>query len=213
VAEVQETVLLEAAVYGKPAEPDKPRVIPDRPVVMEVPHAPGISVLSLLDAFGGPTPLAEADKSIIYRGEDRAEIRFDAGELWKSRDPALDRDLEPGDHLFMPMKKLSVVVAGEVYDPGAYPYLTGGQVSDYIGLAGGAVPETASLKRIFLVDEAGQREPVTLTSPVPPASTLFVDKNPWKRSTYVLNETGIVIGFASSMIALITALLELIALF
>jgi len=210
VVETQATVLVEAALYGKPAEADGPRVIPRESVVLEIPHAPALNVLSVLDSFGGPTPLATAEEAVVYRGEEKREIPFDAGELWESRDPALNINLEPGDHLFIPMKKLAVVVAGEVVAPGAYPYATGATVSDYIGAAGGVFPETASLNRIFLVSETGERTLVNLTSGVEAGSTVFVDKNTWKHTTYVLNEADTVVGFAASVVALISAILTLI---
>jgi protein involved in polysaccharide export with SLBB domain len=207
---MQDMILVEAALFGKPIQGDTPRIIPETPILLDVPYVSGLTLLQILDKFGGPTPLAEADKSMIIRGREQTQIPVDAAELWKSRRSDLDLPLEPGDHIFIPMKRLSVVVAGQVNSPGTFPYITGSRVSDYIALAGGIVAETTNINRIYSIDESGEHTRVRLRDRVEPGTTIYADKNAWKHTTYTLGETGIVIGFASSVIALIASIIALI---
>ena len=123
--ETMDMILLEATLFGKPAEGDKPRIIPTKPIVVNLPFVPGMKLLQVLDTFGGPTPLTDSEASYVIRKPDKHRIPVDIEKLWKSRDAALNLVLEPGDHVFIPMKKLKVVVAGKVNNGGVFPYITG----------------------------------------------------------------------------------------
>jgi protein involved in polysaccharide export with SLBB domain len=70
--------------------------------------------------------------------------------LLKSLDSARSEVLQSGDRLFIPPTQLYVYVKGEVYQPGAYPYLANFKAKDYAGMAG--ILETAqSVDRIKVV--------------------------------------------------------------
>ena len=122
-----------------------------------------MTLLQVLDTFGGPTPITDSEGSFIVRKPDRHRIPVNIESLWQTRDPQLDLVLEPGDHVFIPMKKLKVIVAGQVNDKGAFPYVTGAKVSDYVAAAGGIDIEMGDPNRIYLVDENANTIPISLT--------------------------------------------------
>lgn len=96
--------------------------------------------------------------------------------------PELDIVLEPGDRLFMPKRPNSVLVTGDVLNPGAMQFLSGADVDDYIGRAGG-FQQSADRARIFVVLPNGAARPVSV-SPfnytrinIPPGSAIVVPKD------------------------------------
>ena len=79
-----------------------------------------LTLLDVLDQLGGPTPLAEWDRSYVQR-ESGNKIAVMLRQLWNERDLQFDIQLEPGDLVVVPIKALRVYVAGEVSDAGAVP--------------------------------------------------------------------------------------------
>jgi protein involved in polysaccharide export with SLBB domain len=70
--------------------------------------------------------------------------------LLSNLDSARTEILQSGDRLFIPPAQEYVYVKGEVYQPGAYPYLANFKAKDYAGMAG--VLETAqSVDKITVV--------------------------------------------------------------
>jgi polysaccharide export outer membrane protein len=209
-AEIQDMILLEAALFGAPGEGSKPRTIPDKPVLLNLPFVPGMTLLQVLDTFGGPTPLTDSEGSYIIRKPDQHRIPIDVEKLWKSRNPNLNIFLEPGDHVFIPMKKLRVVVAGQVNDGGSFPYVTGGKVSDYIVAAGGVNIDLGDPKRIFLVDEKANMIPISLEDEVEPGSVIYVDKKSFEHVHKSISDTLVVIGLFSAVVSLTISVLTII---
>jgi protein involved in polysaccharide export with SLBB domain len=108
------------------------------------------------------------------------------------------------------MKKLVVIVAGEVNKPGAIPFMTGGRVADYIAAAGGVDPKTANLNGIYLVDENFEKTIVNMTDEVEPGSTIFVNQNKLESSTYRLNKIMTFVIFFSALATLTSTTISII---
>lgn len=96
--------------------------------------------------------------------------------------PELDMTLEPDDQLVMPKRPNSVLVTGDVLNPGALQFISGKGLDKYITQAGG-FQRSADRSRLFVVFPNGAAQPVS-TSPfnftpiqVPPGSTIVVPKD------------------------------------
>jgi protein involved in polysaccharide export with SLBB domain len=97
--------------------------------------------------------------------------------------PELDLVLEPGDTLFMPKRPNSVLVIGDVLNPGALQFVSGTTAEQYLTQAGG-LQESADRDRLFLVYPNGIAQPISFnvwnyqSVQVPPGSTIVSPKNP-----------------------------------
>ncbi|MBT4710166.1 MAG: polysaccharide biosynthesis/export protein [Alphaproteobacteria bacterium] len=96
--------------------------------------------------------------------------------------PELDVVLQPGDTLFMPKRPSSVLVTGDVLNPGAQQFVAGTTADQYIVQAGG-LSDSADQDRLFLVFPNGVAQPLTFSVwnyqsvLVPPGSTIVSPKN------------------------------------
>ncbi len=152
----REMVLVEGAVFGALATPDKPVAIPVAPIAVNVPYTPGLTLLMVLEALGGPTPFAQADQGLIVRRSTGDRVPVDIEDLWSTRDRSKDVRLEPGDTVAVPMVT-DVFVAGEVRSPGKLPYSPNLVVSDYLVASGGINPDTGDPNAIWFVDKLGRK--------------------------------------------------------
>jgi polysaccharide biosynthesis/export protein len=97
--------------------------------------------------------------------------------------PELDSVLEPGDRIFMPKRPNSVLVIGDILNPGALQFISGTKVDEYVQQAGG-LQISADEDRMFLVYPNGVAQPISISvwnyNPVqvPPGSTVVVPKDP-----------------------------------
>lgn len=99
--------------------------------------------------------------------------------------PDLDLVLQPGDTLFIPKRPSSVLVIGDVLNPGAQQFLPGMRAERYIEQAGG-FQQSADQDRVYLVYPDGVAEPVNLSvwnwnysnAQIPPGSTIVAPKDP-----------------------------------
>ena len=97
--------------------------------------------------------------------------------------PELDLVLEPGDTLLMPKRPNSVLVIGDVLNPGALQFVSGTTAEQYMTQAGG-LQESADRDRLFLVYPNGIAQPISFnvwnyqSVQVPPGSTIVSPKNP-----------------------------------
>ncbi|MBN1696280.1 MAG: SLBB domain-containing protein [Spirochaetales bacterium] len=211
--ENSDMILVEGALYGRPTSGTEPQPITPKPIVINVPYIPEMTLLEVLEEFGGPTPLADAEKSLVIRKRTGEKIPVDVRRLWESRSDNLDILLEPRDHVYVPMVATKVVVAGKVNTPGAFPYVTDSIVSDYIMMAGGIIPEEGDANRIFLLDTKGKKAPLTLESEVEPGYLIYVDQTAWEYTKYTLDQITVVIGFAAASLALVLSIYDLIDVF
>jgi polysaccharide export outer membrane protein len=202
--ENKETILVEGALFGKLFSGDEPQVPPVKPIVVSIPFVEGLTLLQLVEKLGGPTPLANAENSFVIRESSKEKIPVNVKKLVETRDPALDIKLKPDDHIFIPMKNLTVAIGGEVINPGGFPYQTGGKVMDYIKLAGGIKADSADLGSIYLLDETGRTTLIALDTELKPGALVYVGKSALNNTVTVLEQVGMIIGFTASLIGLIT---------
>jgi polysaccharide export outer membrane protein len=211
VFENREMIFLEATLFGEPSKGDEPQMIPIQPIVANIPYVPGLTLYQLLDKLGGPTPLADSENSMIIRNDGAERIPVDVKTLWETGDPSLDIVLQPGDHVFIPMKLMKVFVSGEVNKPGAYNYFTGATVADYIALAGGVNLSTANPNRIFLVDENYDKEKIKdLNMEVQPGDVIFVDKTALDRTYDKLTKLMIFLTITSVTATILSTLADFV---
>ncbi len=76
--------------------------------------------------------------------------------------PELDIVLEAGDRLFVPKRPNSVLVTGDVLNPGAMQFVTGRSIDEYVRLAGG-FQRSADNNRMFVVFPNGAAQPVSVS--------------------------------------------------
>jgi protein involved in polysaccharide export with SLBB domain len=200
--ENKEMILLEGALYGKPTTGTKPQKIPDQLLLFNIPYIAGITLLQVLDTYGGPTPLANVEDSSIVREKTGERIKIDVKNLWEKRAPELDVKLEPRDHIIIPIKPMNIIVAGEVYRPGVFPFQSNRFVSDYIKLAGGIDVQKGDPNRIFFVDNAGKKTRAKLDSKVQPGSLIFVDRNALEKTTYGVSRVAIIVGLVAAIVSI-----------
>jgi protein involved in polysaccharide export with SLBB domain len=205
-----EMITVDGALFGTPVAGDKPAQIPTNRIVANLPCVEGMTVLDVLDSLGGPTPLADAGKSFLKRRDTGEKIPFDAQLLWDSRSPEQNLVLKSGDLLVVPMKKLQVVVSGEVNNPGAIPYLNGLKVSDYLLGAGGIKIETGDRNSVFFIDEIGNRTRTNLNAEVEPGQLIYVAPNSWTMTQKTLQNVLIITGFVGAMVILANSIVDLI---
>lgn len=96
--------------------------------------------------------------------------------------PELDVVLQPGDQIFVPRRPNSVLVTGDVLNPGAMQFVAGRSVDAYIRQAG-SFQQSADKNRVFVVLPNGVAQPVAVSAfnftaiNVPPGSVIVVPKD------------------------------------
>ena len=191
-ARPERMVLVQGALFGEPGG-EKPRPIPDQPVVVLLPYASGLTVLQVLEQLGGPTPLARAERSSVLRAASGVRVPVDVAALWEYRDPVLDLFLDPGDQLHVPLQDLNVYVAGEVNVPSAVRYQPSLTIGDYLRAAGGLTEDGGT--DFTVIDANHARSRGTLFTQPAPGSTIIANRNAWAGTRNVLSELAIVAGF------------------
>jgi len=209
-----ELIQVEGAIYTTPAEEGTPRSIPMQPVLLDVPYTPGLTVLGLLEQFGGPTPFAETHRSFIIRaGSGERSPIPDLGEMWDMRQWDRDIQLGPGDRLVIPMKRLLVSVGGQINSPGAFSFTSGYVVADYLELAGGIVEQDGSAGRVHFADPDGTLTAVELETAVPAGANIYVGRSGWGEAKRTFENIFTVTGWVTGLIAVTTVVIQFIQLF
>ncbi len=209
IVENGDMVLVTGALFGAPVSTDKPVPIPLMPISVNIPYTPGLSLITVLESLGGPTPYAQAKQAFIIRKKTGDRMMLDVDSLWATRDPAKDVALQPGDTVDVPMA-IDVFVAGEVRTPGKLPYNPALVVSDYLVASGGINPDTGDPNGIYFVDKAGNKTKVGLTSNVPPGAVIVVVPNAWTNTQKNFTNIGIWTGFFTLIINFLTLVVSFI---
>ena len=117
--------------------------------------------------------------------------------------PELDVVLEPGDVLYMPKRPSSVLVTGDVLNPGAQQYVPGTSVDAYLRQAGG-LQRSADRGRIFVLYPNGVAQPVSTSVwtygssvQVPPGSAVVAPKDPAPFGLAAVRDLTTLIGQAA----------------
>jgi protein involved in polysaccharide export with SLBB domain len=212
LVENRQMILVTGAVFGAPVATDKPVQIPLAPISVNVPYTPGLSLVAVLQALGGPTPYARAKESLLIRKQSGERVPVDIEALWASRDPAKDILLEPGDTLSIPMAN-EVYIAGEVRIAGKLPFNPSMTVADYLVASGGINPDTADPNGIWFVDRKGGRTRALMTSSVEPGILILVEPNSWTNTQKAFANITVVTTFATAIITFATTLISFVRLF
>ena len=168
------SILVEGALFGKQNESLSNIEVPTRvlniplyapssatlhipaPIQVLLPYLPGMTLYDVLVKLGGPTPYAIIDNCKIARDGEEFGISFNVKTIWEDPERAKEVNLQPNDHIIVPMADLFVVVMGEVNSPSVHPLQIEGKVSDYIFLSGG-LTQKANPQNIFQVDRSGKK--------------------------------------------------------
>ncbi len=209
-SEISDMITIEGAIIGNAAAKTGPIAISDEPLRVDLPFKPGITLLSVLDSVGGPSPLlSEEEQSVLKRKNSKGKteiIEIDVKKLWETRDAQYNVDLKPGDLILIPMQTLKVFVTGYVNNPDAYDYMNGKTVFDYLLLAGGITENEGDPNGIFFVDEKGKKTKVKTTDSVSPGDNIFVAKKFLFKSDQFVSNLLITTGWITAIIAVVNTI-------
>ena len=216
-SESTDMITVQGAVFGRSFDKQNIIQVPREPVRTDLPYTPGITLLTALDMVGGPTPLIDTDEeSLILRKTEQGteeRIEIDIKKLWETRDEKYDVDLLPGDFILVPMKTLKVFVTGAVSNPGAYTFMKGNTVNDYLLLAGGIEENVGDPNGLWFMDEEGNRTEVELTTVVEPETNIYVSKTVLKRSDQFVQNLLITTGWITAIIGVINIVWDFVERF
>lgn len=212
-SENREMVTIEGAVFGSRISGNSPLVAPVAPKRIEIPYFPGISLLTILDMVGGPTPYARTAESYLTKKGSTENIPVPVKELWEKRNLALDFELSPGDYICIPIENLTIFVTGMVANPGAFPYRSDHKIWDYILLAGGIDENRGSLSDIYTIDEKGIKNRIDPETIPEPGEVIYVDKKILFKSDQQVQNFFIITGWVTTILAFATTVIEFILIF
>jgi polysaccharide biosynthesis/export protein len=212
--EISEMITIEGAVLGSAGAKTGPISVPQKPLRIDLPYRPGISLLSVLDSVGGPSPLISLDEQGVLKRKNAdgttEKIPLNIQELWKTREARYNTDLKPGDLILVPMKKMQIFVTGYVNDPGAYTFMEGSTVYDYLLLAGGVTENKGDPNGIFLIDENKKRTAVETTDPVSPGDHIYISQKFLFQSDQFIQNLLITTGWVTAIIAVVNTVWDFI---
>ncbi len=117
----------------------------------------GERLSEILDRAGGPTVTSYMGGARFYRNGDRLLLDFQ--EAYQKNNVLHDVVMLAGDSIFIPSKPHTVLVTGQVNNPGLLSFIEGDDVTDYIDRAGGL---TDSSNYAVLVKPSGESRRVNL---------------------------------------------------
>ena len=197
LARAEVMVTVRGALFGERVSGNEILAIPTSELLLHVPFRQGLTVLTLLDALGGPTPLAAPQGGALVRADGSRE-QIDVLALWSQRSAALDVAVAAGDELLVPMQNLFVYVGGQVNSPLAVPYVPSFSVADYIRAAGGITEDGGS--RVTVVAADNQRRAASADELVDPGVSLVVARNAWGETKNVLANLTIIAAFITTVV-------------
>ena len=212
ISENAASITIEGAVYGNAIPGTSAFTAPTKAVKLEIPYYPGITLLKVMDKVGGPTPYAILEQAQIRRPDEGEFISLDVENLWETRKSSYDVELNPGDHILIPIERTSVAVFGEINgssQASAIPHVNSYTVMDYIVAAGGINTITADPNNIVLITREGEQIKVSFTDEVPPGSVINVNKNTLYSTNDVFNNIFLVTGWATVIITFINLVFDL----
>jgi len=148
---------------------------------------PREKVREVIINVGGLTPQAALREARIERVKQDGKKEIIALDLYKlmiEGDLSQNVELRSGDALIIPSLRDVVYVCGEVKSPGAFPFEEGREVTDYLGLAGGA-QDKARLSRAQIIrgdevikfDLGEVMKGSSLASPLQSGDTILIPKD------------------------------------
>lgn len=138
----------------------------------------GERLSEVLERAGGPTRTSYMGGALFYRAKKR--LLLDFKEAYEEKNLLHDVIMLGGDSIYIPSKPHTVLVTGEVNNPGLLSFIDGDDLEDYIDRAGGL---TDSSNYAVLIKPTGESRRVDFgwfsSNPdVPEGSTIHVIKVP-----------------------------------
>ncbi|HUZ17304.1 MAG TPA: SLBB domain-containing protein [Spirochaetia bacterium] len=205
-------VSVQGAVFGKPRSGEGPVTVPTTPVRVDFPYYPGMTLLSILDSVGGPTPYALTGNGYIVQHSTGKRIPVQIAQLWKTRDSSLNVDLHAGDQVVIPIQILQVFVTGQVAKPGPVPYQPDATVNDYLLLAGGVIQNVGDPNGVYLVAPNGAKTKLSSGEEVAPGSNISVSMTRLFQTNQSVNNFLLTTGWIAAIISFGTALWNFLVL-
>ncbi len=109
------------------------------------------SLSSVIQRAGGLTESASIQGGQLYRDGERVFIDF--SRLINRRNSKEDIVLLDGDEVVIPQKISTVMVTGEVFNPGYYKYVAGMRAKDYLSQSGGRTENSGD---VFITQPTGR---------------------------------------------------------
>jgi len=109
-------------------------------------------IMNFVQLAGGLTPYANQDGVKVIRGKEIIDVNF--RKIILEKDINQNIVLKPGDSIIVSTAANKVYVLGQVILPGAYDYIEGTGLMDYINMAGG--PTKAAVEEIGLIRGEGK---------------------------------------------------------
>jgi polysaccharide biosynthesis/export protein len=210
---IGDVVTVEGAIYGKARSGTTPVDVPSSSVRVDFPYYPGLSLLSVLDAVGGPTPFEVPNASYLIRNGATDHQPLPVDKLWSTHDASLDVPLQPGDHIIVPIQTLKVFITGHVVSPGAEPYDADTTVKQYLLFAGGVVENIGDPNGVYLVASDGTRTKLTMDDHVPAGSNIYVAMTPLFSTNQKMQDFFVTTGWVTQILAIVTAMFNFYELF
>ena len=167
-----------------------------------VPYWPGVTVFDVLFPLRAEIRHdADLGAGYVLRADVRLAVDLERLLFAGGRDD--DIPLQPYDKVVVPVRRLSVTVAGAVQAPGVFPYLPGRSADYYVRLAGGTVPAGGDGSRATVTDRLGrEKEP---SAPVAPDDQIFVPAESFAFSQIIAPAAtlgALVISFVALVLAI-----------
>ena len=167
-----------------------------------VPYWPGVTVFDVLFPLRAEIRHdADLGAGYVLRADVRLAVDLERLLFAGGRDD--DIPLQPYDKVVVPVRRLSVTVAGAVQAPGVFAYLPGRSADYYVRLAGGTVPAGGDGSRATVTDRLGrEKEP---SAPVAPDDQIFVPAESFSFSRVIAPAAtlgALVISFVALVLAI-----------
>jgi protein involved in polysaccharide export with SLBB domain len=169
-------------------------------------HHDGLMLSDVIIALRGRiATFADLGRTSVLRAADGEVVEVDGSQLLYGYGDSEDVRLEPFDTIFIPSRRVSVLVSGPVAEPGLYLYVPGQTAEYYIRRAGGYDREISATGEYMILDSAGNERPPG--SKVRPGDRIEVQRNNF---VYQFNRHFPVIISGLSIVTTVISVLTLI---
>lgn len=149
----------------------------------------GLATVALTPTAGKDQQIQPQDLQFLQTTLDRlrnapvlGRISVETNPAMLAVHPELDTLMEAGDAIYYPKRPSTVLITGEVLNPGSQQFLSGNSASRYLKAAGGTT-QSADRGRAFMLLPNGTAQPLHLAAwdfrsdQIPPGSAIIVPRN------------------------------------
>ncbi|MDP8206800.1 MAG: SLBB domain-containing protein [Candidatus Electryonea clarkiae] len=141
-----------------------------------------------------------------YRWQEYDRLGGEPGAIFKEGRKSLNPLLHDGDVVFVPNHVESVILIGQVINPGVYPYKEGWVLKDYINAAGGYSKNARKgLMRVLPYEVSSWQKPGRYTV-INPGDMIFIPEAPHLMRWIMFQDYLMVVSQAATVIAVIVSL-------